>query len=449
MSLFPLDKFLGRLVTHGELTVIGADGERQTFGRPGTGPAATLRITDPTLIRRFLRRPNLVVGEGYMDGSWVVEEGTLRDAFEIIVASTNGREPGAFGTSLIKLGSLFQRNDGARAERNVQHHYDIDHSLYELFLDEDMQYSCAYWQDGVTSLEQAQRDKKDHIARKLLLEPGMKVLDIGCGWGGMALHLARHYGVEVTGVTLSRDQYETSVKRAESEGLGDRVTFKLLDYRSETETFDRVVSVGMFEHVGRRNYGEFFRHLDRLLKPDGVALIHTIGRQAPPAPINAWMRKYIFPGAYLPSLSQLAPILENRDLWLTDFEMLRMHYAMTLAAWDERFQARRAEIAERFDERFCRMWEFYLQLCETAFKHRSLVVFQMQIAKRNDTVPITRDYMYPARSKAEADSAKAAKKPETGTRRSSTGAKAAKPAAPKKTAGTKRKTGAKQTEPAE
>jgi cyclopropane-fatty-acyl-phospholipid synthase len=355
----------------------------------------TLRISDPSFIRRLIRRPGLVLGEGYMDGSYSVEAGTLHDFLEIVVVSSEGREPSGFlGGALMAASALTRRNDGARASRNVRHHYDIDHRLYEMFLDEDMQYSCAYWRDGVTSLDQAQRDKKRHIAKKLVLEPGMDVLDIGSGWGGLALTLARDYGVRVTGVTLSVDQYQTSLRRAQEAGLADQVTFKLLDYREEPGTYDRIVSVGMFEHVGRRNHGEFFDHINRLLKPDGVALLHTIGRMATPAPINAWMQKYIFPGAYLPSLSQLAPLLEKRGLWLGDFEMLRLHYAKTLAAWDERFQARRAEIAKMFDERFCRMWEFYLQLCEIAFRQRTLVVFQMQMTKRIDALPITRDYLY-------------------------------------------------------
>jgi cyclopropane-fatty-acyl-phospholipid synthase len=229
------------------------------------------------------------------------------------------------------------------------------------------------------------------------------VLDIGSGWGGLALTLARDHGVRVTGVTLSVDQYQTSLRRAQEAGLSDRVTFKLLDYRDEPGSFDRIVSVGMFEHVGLRNYGEFFDHIDRLLKPEGIALLHTIGRMAPPAPINAWMEKYIFPGAYLPSLSQLAPLMEQRGLWLADYEMLRIHYAKTLAAWNERFQMRRGEFAQMFDERFCRMWEFYLQLCEIAFLHRTMVVFQLQMTKQIDALPITRDYIY-------ADEANAAKR---------------------------------------
>ncbi|MGD9739023.1 MAG: class I SAM-dependent methyltransferase, partial [Bauldia sp.] len=387
------------------------DGRSETFGRSDGGPSATIKLHDPKFVRRMTLRPGLAIGEGYMEGAYTIEDGTLRDFLEIAVKSSAGKEPKGPVGAFLRLAAPLRRNDGTRAARNVQHHYDIDHRLYERFLDTDMQYSCAYWREGVTSLEQAQTDKKEHIARKLMLKPGMKVLDIGSGWGGMALHLAKNYGVSVTGVTLSVDQYQTSIRRAQEAGLSDRVTFKLQDYRHEPATYDRIVSVGMFEHVGPRNFAEYFRHIDRLLKPDGVALIHTIGRMGPPAPNNAWMNKYIFPGSYIPSLSQLAPVIEEQKLWMTDFEMLRIHYAKTLAAWDERFQAQRAEIAGLFDERFCRMWEFYLQLCETAFRHRTLTVFQMQIAKEIGTVPITRDYMYAAAETAAAERPVAAIEP--------------------------------------
>lgn len=394
MSLFPLDRLLKRLVTHGQLTIQDASGQTHVFGSAATGPAVTIGFRDAGLVRRFMRSPGLVIGEAYMDGSYTIERGTLREFLEIVVASSRGREPKGFLARLLRGAEQFRRNGAERASRNVRHHYDIDHALYELFLDADLQYSCAYWRDGVTSLEEAQLAKKRHIAGKLLLKPGMKVLDIGSGWGGMALYLAREHGVEVTGVTLSVDQFETSRRRAVEAGLADRVTFKLQDYRDEPAAYDRIVSVGMFEHVGQRSFGEYFANLDRLLKPDGIALIHTIGRMGPPAPNNAWMNRYIFPGSYIPSLSQLAPVIEQQGLWLTDFEMLRIHYAKTLEAWNERFQAHRADVAKRFDERFCRMWEFYLELCAAAFRFRTLVVFQMQIARTIDAVPITRDYMY-------------------------------------------------------
>jgi cyclopropane-fatty-acyl-phospholipid synthase len=257
-----------------------------------------------------------------------------------------------------------------------------------------MQYSCAYWDEGVTTLEEAQAAKKRHIARKLLIEPGMEVLDIGCGWGGMALTLARDFGARVTGVTLSKDQYETCLRRAEKAGLADRVTFKLLDYRLETGVYDRVVSVGMFEHIGRPYFGEYFSHLYRLLKPDGVALIHSIAKMRDPGPSNEWITKYIFPGGYLPTLSELAPVIERQRFWLADLEVLRLHYAETLKEWNIRFQKHRATFAKRFDERFCRMWEFYLLGCEASFRHQECCVFQMQLAKQVGAVPITRAYLY-------------------------------------------------------
>jgi cyclopropane-fatty-acyl-phospholipid synthase len=405
MSLFPYEKLVNKLIKHGELTVITHDGKRQIFGTAQAGPSVTLRIHDPCFVRRLVRRPGLMLGEGYMDEAYTLEHGTLHDFLEIVLISAARRKPAGFVSDAIaRTASLIRRNDGDRASRNIRHHYDIDHRLYELFLDQDLQYSCAYWWDGVTSLEEAQRDKKDHIARKLLLEPGMNVLDIGCGWGGLAITLARDYGANVTGVTLSTDQFETASRRVQEQGLGDRVSIKLQDYREEKGTYDRIVSVGMFEHVGPRNFGEFYDRLDGLLAPDGVALVHTIGRMASPEPINPWMRKYIFPGAYLPSLSQLMPLLEKRGLWLGDLEMLRVHYAKTLEAWDQRFQARRSDVESLFDARFCRMWEFYLQLNALAFRHRSLVVFQLQLSKRIDAVPLTRDYLYgdkeinPARS---------------------------------------------------
>jgi cyclopropane-fatty-acyl-phospholipid synthase len=287
-------------------------------------------------------------------------------------------------------------NPAGRSARNVQHHYDIDHRLYATFLDRDMQYSCAYFRRGDETIDEAQENKRRHIASKLLLRPGMRVLDIGSGWGGLALHLAKEFDVHVTGLTLSKDQFETSVRRAEAAGLAQRVTFKMLDYRQETGTYDRIVSVGMFEHVGKPQFSAFFRQLRRLLADDGVALVHSIAKMWDPGPINRWMEKYIFPGSYLPALSELAPVMERFQLWLTDLETWRIHYARTLEAWNERFQANREQIRSMFDERFCRMWELYLLGCREAFLHQELCVFQLQLAKRIDAVPLTRDYLYEA-----------------------------------------------------
>jgi cyclopropane-fatty-acyl-phospholipid synthase len=398
MSLFPLDRLLGRLVRHGRLTVVDAAGKRYAFGDAAAAPAVTVRLTDPRLPWKLALNPKLMVGEAYVDGTLVVEQGTLRDFLTIVLVSQSIATDPPRTPVMRKAERIYRTKDVinrlGRSERNVRHHYDIGEALYELFLDPDMQYSCGYWAEGVTSLEDAQTEKRRHIARKLLLRPGMQVLDIGCGWGGLALHLAREHGVRVTGVTLSQDQHAKATRRAAEAGLSDRVTFKLLDYRLEAAQYDRIVSVGMFEHVGRPQFAEFFDHVHRLLKPRGVALIHTIARMWDPGPINSWFSKYIFPGAYLPALSEVAPILERQGLWLTDLEILRLHYAKTLHAWNERFQSHRAEVRAMFDERFCRMWEFYLQSCEVSFTHQELCVFQLQLAKEIDAVPITRNYLY-------------------------------------------------------
>ncbi|MCW5715630.1 MAG: class I SAM-dependent methyltransferase [Bauldia sp.] len=394
MSLFPLERALRGFITHGHLTVIDTDGQTSSFGQGE--PAVTIRIRDPGFKWRLLRRPSIEGADGYVDEAFSIEAGTLRDYLEIVLVSQERMlETSPLAAVQQRIGNaLRRRNTFARSSRNVRHHYDIDQRLYDLFLDEDLQYSCAYWRDGVTSLEDAQRDKRRHVARKLLLQPGMRVVELGCGWGGLALHLAREHGVHVTAYTLSHDQHATAVRRAAEAGLADRVTFKLEDYRNAAGPYDRVVSVGMLEHIGLHSLPEFFRKLSALLAPDGIAVVHSICRAGRPGGVNPWIQRYVFPGAYLPSLSQLAPLIERNGLWLTDFESLRIHYAKTLAAWDERFQARRAEISGRFDERFCRMWEFYLQSCEVTFLHRKQVVFHLQMAKAIDTVPITRDYMY-------------------------------------------------------
>jgi cyclopropane-fatty-acyl-phospholipid synthase len=291
-------------------------------------------------------------------------------------------------------GLLRFANSLARARANVAHHYDLDSRLYDLFLDGDRQYSCAYFTAPGESLETAQRNKRRHIAAKLLLDrPQLRVLDIGSGWGGLGLYLAEESGADVTGVTLSTEQHAMSNARAEKAGLAGRVKFRLEDYRLATGPYDRIVSVGMFEHVGRRNWGEFFDKVRDLLAPDGVALLHTIGYWDTPGPINPFIRKYIFPGADLPSLGELTARAGAAGLIVTDVEVLRIHYAETLRLWRERFMARRAEAAAIYDERFCRMWEFYLALCEAGFRYRSTVIFQVQLAKRLDAVPLTRDYM--------------------------------------------------------
>jgi cyclopropane-fatty-acyl-phospholipid synthase len=399
--VFALRLLLRRFVRQGSLGVIDHVGRRHEFGTPGSLPRAAVRLHDPHLYRRLTVQPTLYVGRAYTDGSLTIEEGTLADFLNLLLINEQLASGGATGglkrriDEMTRLGAVI--NMPRRARRNVHHHYDHNAEFYRLFLDEDMQYSCAYFTAEDVTLEEAQEAKKRHIAAKLDIRPGQRVLDIGCGFGGMALFLARNYGVQVTGVTLSTEQHKVARERAARLGLSRLVDIRLEDYRHLRERFDRIVSVGMFEHVGKPHYHQFFTRLNGLLTDDGVALIHTIGRSQAPSPINVWIRRNIFPGAYLPSFSQIAPVLEKEDLWLTDFENLRLHYALTLKEWNRRFQENRERVQAldpaRHDERFCRMWEFYLQSCEAGFRHSALTVFQMQIAKRVDTLPITRDYM--------------------------------------------------------
>lgn len=388
-----------RVVTHGTLVIVDAGGITHRF-TGDDGPTAKIRLTDKSLHWKLFLQPSLHIGQAYMDGTLIIEQGTMRDLLDILLISEQRMEGTKIAEFMRHLNALIYRSDVynpmTKSRENVEHHYDLSAELYDQFLDSDRQYSCAYFRDKHDDLETAQVNKKQHLASKLLLEPGQKVLDIGCGWGGLALYLATHFDVHVTGITLSTEQFEYAQKRARQANMQDKVTFKLLDYRQETAEYDRIVSVGMFEHVGQPHFEEFFRQLKQLLKDDGVALIHTIAKQCRPSPINVWMRKYIFPGAYLPSLSQLSPIFEKLDLWLTDFESLRLHYAETLLQWDDRFQKNRDHVASIYDERFCRMWEFYLQSCEMGFRHSGLTVFQMQLAKSIDVVPVTRDYVFEA-----------------------------------------------------
>ncbi len=334
-----------------------------------------------------------------MDGTVTVEGGQLYDLLDLV-----GRNMAALdATPMVKWSYALQRwlrvlqqyNPVGTAQRNVAHHYDLKDELYDYFLDRDRQYSCAYFRTGLESLEQAQVDKKRHIAAKLLLRPGQKVLDIGSGWGGMGLFLGQQFDVDVTGVTLSREQHAVSSRRALEGGLADRVRFKLIDYRQQPGRFDRIVSVGMFEHVGAAHYVEYFSRVKELLADDGVMLLHAIGRMEPPGGTNTWLRKYIFPGGYTPALSEVMTAIERVGLWVTDIEILRLHYAETLRHWRERFLANRDQIKRvaGYDDRFCRMWEFYLAGCEVAFRHMNQMVFQVQIARRQDAVPRTRDYM--------------------------------------------------------
>jgi cyclopropane-fatty-acyl-phospholipid synthase len=333
-----------------------------------------------------------------MDGGFVIEAGSIYDFLALVLENVSNAHPrwwmGAVAGYRYLTRRIRQFNPPSKSRENVHHHYDLDGRLYSLFLDHDQQYSCAYFEEGNDDLEVAQLAKKRHIAAKLLLtRPGLRVLDIGCGWGGMALTLARDYGADVTGITLSEEQLQEARNRAVAEGLSDRVRFELIDYRSMQGQFDRIVSVGMFEHVGINHYQTFWDTVSRLLAPDGVALIHAIGRHSGPSTTNPWIRKYIFPGGYSPAVSEVVPVVERTRLWITDIEILRLHYAETLRSWRSRFQQNRERIRALYDERFCRMWEMYLIGAEMAFRRDGHLVFQIQLAKAVETVPLTRDYM--------------------------------------------------------
>ena len=380
----------------GRLTIIDAQGDRHSL-IGDDGPTATIRLHDPKLHRRLILDPYLHLGEAYMDGTLTVEQGDLYTFLDICAANAgrvaSGRLRRLLDGAQGLLRYLHQHNPIGRAQANVAHHYDLSDQLYQLFLDADRQYSCAYFTHRHDDLEQAQLDKKRHLAAKLVLRPGLRVLDIGSGWGGLALHLAEAGADEVLGITLSEQQLEVSRKRAQHAGLADRVRFELIDYRQLEGRFDRIVSVGMFEHVGVVHYPEFFSAVDHLLSEDGVALLHSIGRADGPGATNAWTRKYIFPGGYSPALSEVLPVVERQGLWVTDIEILRLHYAETLRLWRQRFMANRDQVAALYDERFCRMWEYYLVSSELAFRRLGHMVFQMQLAKRVDAVPLTRDYI--------------------------------------------------------
>jgi cyclopropane-fatty-acyl-phospholipid synthase len=397
-----LARVLSRVLGEGQLTIIDAAGRSHLVEGPKEGPAVTMRIHTWWTGMRLLLRPRLAFGEAYMDGKLTVESGNIYELLELL-----GRNMAAIdATPFVRLSYFFQRairwteqyNPIGKAQRNVAHHYDLDDQLYDFFLDRDRQYSCAYFKSGDEPLEQAQLDKKRHIAAKMLLLPGHKVLDIGSGWGGLALFLGQQYGVDVTGVTLSKEQHNVSSHRALDGGMADRVRFKLIDYRQESDRYDRIVSVGMLEHVGGTHYVEYFRKVKELLTDDGVMVLHAIGRMEPPGVTNTWLKKYIFPGGYTPALSEVMAAIEKVGLWVTDVEILRLHYAETLRLWRQRFLANRERIKQQagYDDRFCRMWEFYLAGCEISFRYMNQMVFQIQLARKQDVVPLTRDYIVDA-----------------------------------------------------
>ena len=392
-------RLLRKIVKTGGLTVIDAKGTRHRVGEDrGDGQALILKLHDPALEWRLFLRPHLAFGEAYTDGTLTIENGDIYDLLDLVSSNLGMAERLPLDGLRAMLGRigrrLLQYNPLDRASRNVRHHYDLSGALYDLFLDRDRQYSCAYFAEPDLTLEEAQVAKKQHLAAKLLLKDGQRVLDIGSGWGGMGLFLAQSQAVDVTGVTLSTEQHAVSQRRAAKAGLSDRVHFDLRDYRELTGRFDRIVSVGMFEHVGLPHYEAFFHKLSDLLTDDGVAVLHSIGRADGPGSTNPWIRRYIFPGGYSPALSEVLPVIERCGLWVTDIEILRLHYAETLREWRRRFAANRGRVAELYDERFCRMWEFYLAASEVTFRHRGHMVFQIQLAKRVDSVPLTRDYIY-------------------------------------------------------
>ena len=391
-----LDAILRRMIRHGRLEVRWPDGSMSTYvGEPG--PEATLAITTATTLRRLVFDPSLALGEAYMDGTVQPIGCAVYDVLDVLTANMGWAAHPVLRLRdrlSVLLRRAAQFNPAPRARRNAAHHYDLNKRLYSLFLDRDRQYSCAYFPTGAETLEAAQEAKKRHVAAKLVLDrPDLRVLDIGSGWGGLALALARDYGARVLGITLSAEQLAESRARADAEGLSDRVSFELLDYRAVAGPFDRIVSVGMFEHVGIGHYDAFFGVVKRCLARAGVALLHTIGRSDGPASTNRWLAKYIFPGGYSPALSEVVPPIERAGLIVTDVEILRLHYAQTLRHWRRRFAANRDTIAALYDERFCRMFEFYLAGSELAFRRMGHVNFQIQLVREQTAVPLTRDYI--------------------------------------------------------
>jgi cyclopropane-fatty-acyl-phospholipid synthase len=400
-----------KIVRKGRVNLIGPDGSKHEAG-PGGLPEVTIRILDPKLDWQIPLNPEVRAAEAYMDGTLVVEGGSIHDLMVLIFGNKRqfDMQPSQIFWNGVarRLRRSMQHNPVARARANARAHYDIGNDLFRLFLDRDLQYSCAYFPKGDETLDEAQTKKKRHIAAKLFLKPGQTVLDIGCGWGGLALYLAAIADVRVVGVTLSEEQHRVAQARAKAAGLADRVEFRLMDYRAVTDTFDRVVSVGMLEHVGVTHLREYFLRVRDLMNPNGVALIHSISTKSPPGITSAFLRKYIFPGGYSPSLSETFANIEKTGLWATDVEIWRVHYARTLEEWRRRFLAARdrGELPAAYDARFQRMWEFYLSACQCVFEYGSSCVFQIQLARERDGVPLARDYI------AEMEDAFAAREPE-------------------------------------
>ncbi len=396
-----LDAFLKSLIKTGDLTIVQSDGKSGRYG-DGTGVPVTVKL-GPGAAARLGRNPQLALGECYMDGSLTIEQGDMYDLMDLVGKNMGARPKSRSWLRRLRLGikrRLQQMNHRRAAAANVHHHYDLSYDLYRRFLDADMQYSCAYFPSADATLEEAQIAKKAHLAAKLKLAPGQRILDIGCGWGGLGLSLAEAApGAHVTGVTLSTEQLAIAQRRARERGVDGRVDFRLCDYRDLQGKFDRIVSVGMFEHVGQPHFQEFFDNVSRLLTDDGVMVLHSIGRKDGPSVTNPFINKYIFPGGYVPCLSETLQPIERSGLWVTDIEILRLHYAETLKEWRKRFFDNYDEIHAVYDDRFMRMWDYYLASSEISFRHLGHMNFQIQLAKRVDALPITRDYI----GEAEAD----------------------------------------------
>ena len=393
-----LTQFLEKLVKDDGFVLEDANKKQHIIGKPLKNPPIKLKLLDKSLHYKLLLLPDLYFGEAYADGSAVIENGTLTEFLEIAMKNIGRGPTSNYATVIKKLMGIYSYitnfNFVGKSKSNVAHHYDISEKLYDLFLDENRQYSCAYFKNDNETIEQAQKNKMNHIIKKLHLKPNLKVLDIGSGWGTLALEIAKQSKCEVLGITLSENQLEYSRNKAKELNLENQVRFELVDYRKLNEKFDRVVSVGMLEHVGKKFYNKYFNSVSKFLNEDGVALIHTIGSVMTPRDPHPWISKYIFPGGYTPSLSELAKPIEKSNLIIADMEVLRMHYAHTLRNWKSRFLGKKEEVLKMFDERFFRMWEFYLAGCEMAFKWGDQVVFQFQLSKKLLSTPNTRDYIY-------------------------------------------------------
>ena len=390
--------YLKNLFKEDGFILVDANSIEHVIGKPKKEIPIRIRLLDKSLHYKLLLLPDLYFGEAYTDGSLVIENGTITEVLDIALKNIGRNEINTYSKIIKKIKGTYRYitnfNLISKSKKNVAHHYDISEKLYDLFLDSNRLYSCAYFKNENDSLETAQNNKIDHIIKKLNLKPNQKVLDIGSGWGSLAIEIAKKTQCEVLGITLSENQLKHSIQKTKEMNLENQVRFKLMDYRELNEKFDRIVSVGMFEHVGRKFYKNYFRTVNKLLKEDGVALIHTIGSVVSPRDPHPWITKYIFPGGYTPSLSEIAGPIEKSGLIISDMEVLRMHYSHTLRHWKERFIGKKEEVLAMFDEKFFRMWEFYLASCEMTFKWGDQVVFQLQLSKKFDSVPNRRDYIY-------------------------------------------------------